>query len=79
MKSIKMTWLLLLVAITLYGQYTSGIEATIVDQSGSAIADAQVIITNQATQVVRESTANINGYFRVSDLSPGAFSDAKRS
>ena len=73
MKSIKMTWLLLLVAITLYAQYTSGIEATIVDQSGSVIADAQVIITNQATQVVRVITANINGYFRVSDLSPGTY------
>lgn len=74
MNSIRMTWLLLLlVAITLYAQYTSGIEATIVDQSGSAIADAQVIITNQATQVVRKITANINGYFRVSDLPPGTY------
>ncbi|MGI8988924.1 MAG: carboxypeptidase regulatory-like domain-containing protein [Bryobacteraceae bacterium] len=66
-------WLVLLVAVTLSAQYTSGIEATIVDQSGSAISNAQVIITNQATQTVREVTANASGYFRVSDLPPGIY------
>ena len=69
----RVLWLLLLVVATLSAQYSSGIEATIVDQSGSAISEARVIITNQATQVVREVTANMSGYFRVSDLPPGTY------
>ncbi len=69
----KPTWLFSLMALTLNAQYNSGIEATIVDQSGSAISDARVTITNQATHVVREVTANASGYFRVSDLAPGPY------
>ncbi|MDQ2950137.1 MAG: TonB-dependent receptor [Acidobacteriota bacterium] len=69
----KLTWLFSLMALTLNAQYNSGIEATIVDQSGSAISDARVTITNQATHVVREVTANASGYFRVSDLAPGPY------
>ncbi len=69
----RLLWLFSLMALTLNAQYNSGIEATIVDQSGSAISEARVIITNQATQVAREITANGSGYFRVSDLPPGSY------
>jgi len=66
-------WLLLLTASVLHAQYTSGIEATVTDQSGSAIAGAQIVVTNQATQTVKEVTANSNGYFRVTELAPGTY------
>ena len=66
-------WLLLAAASLMKAQYTSGIEATVVDQSGSAISGAQVTITNQATQTVREVTAGGSRYFRVSDLAPGTY------
>ena len=69
----RLVWLLLLAATSLNAQYTSGIEATIVDQSGSPVADAHVLITNQATQVIREVNANSSGYFRVPDLPPGTY------
>ena len=63
----------LLFTASAIAQYTSGIEATVVDQSGSAIADAHVVVTNQATRVVREVTSSGSGYFRVPDLAPGLY------
>ncbi|MCU1260767.1 MAG: hypothetical protein JWO80_3652 [Bryobacterales bacterium] len=71
--------LLLALVQMVRAQYTSGIEASIVDQSGSAVASAQVIITNQDTHVGREMTANASGYFRVSDLPPGTYRVEVRS
>src|SRR5712692_10538628 len=65
--------LILLLATCATAQYTSGIEGTVVDQSGAAIANATITITNEATQVVRESTTNASGYFRVPDLAPGRY------
>ena len=55
------------------GQYNSGIEGTVADQSGAAIANARVMVVNEATQVARETATNGNGYFRVPDLAPGAY------
>src|SRR5216683_3111137 len=69
----KLLGLILLLATGAMAQYTSGIEGTVVDQSGSAIAKASVVITNEATQVARESTTNASGYFRVPDLAPGPY------
>ena len=64
---------ILLLATGAMAQYTSGIDGTVVDQSGSAISNASVVITNEATQVARESTTNASGYFRVPDLAPGPY------
>ena len=61
---------ILLLATDVIAQYTSGIEGTVVDQSGSAISNARVVITNEATQVTRELTTNASGYFRAPDLAP---------
>ena len=69
----KLFCVTLLLATCAIAQYTSGIEGTVVDQSGAAIANATVTITNEATQVVRESTVNSNGYFRAPDLAPGRY------
>ena len=54
-------------------QYTSGVEGTATDESGSAVANARVVVTNQATQVTREITSNADGYFLASDLAPGVY------
>src|SRR5947207_15907297 len=64
---------ILLLATDAIAQYTSGIEGTVVDQSGSAISSARVVITNEATQVTRELTTNASGYFRAPDLAPGPY------
>src|SRR5260370_39466249 len=73
MKYIKLFALLLLLAGKASSQYTSGIEGSIVDPSGSGVASARVVVTNEATQVVRELTTNASGYFRASDLAPGSY------
>jgi hypothetical protein len=54
-------------------QYTSGVEGTATDESNSAIGNARVVVTNQATQVTREITTNGAGYFIASDLAPGVY------
>ena len=65
MKHLSLFALLLLLAGQAAAQYTSGIEGSIVDPSGSGVANARVVVTNKATQVVRELTTNASGYFRV--------------
>ncbi len=56
-----------------FAQYNSGLEGTVVDQSGAAVANAHVVATNQATQVARETNANDSGYFRIPELAPGVY------
>jgi hypothetical protein len=73
MKYVKLFALLLLLAGQAGAQYTSGIEGSIVDPSGSGVANAHVVVINEATQVVRELTTNASGYFRASDLAPGSY------
>jgi hypothetical protein len=69
----KLVCLFLLAAGAVSAQYTSGLEGTVVDQSGSAVPNAHVVATNQATRVVREANANDNGYFRIPELAPGTY------
>ncbi len=73
MVRIRLAYLFLLLAATALAQYTSGIEGTVTDQSGAAIANANVVIINDATQVAREAVTNASGYFRVPDLAPGVY------
>ena len=65
--------LFLLAVCASFAQYTSGIEGTAVDPSGAAIANAKVVVTNEATQVARETTTSGSGYFRVSEIAPGTY------
>src|SRR5262245_13518803 len=65
--------LTLLSVCAAFAQYTSGIEGTAIDQSGAAVTGAKVIVTNEATQVARETTTNSSGYFRISEIAPGAY------
>lgn len=69
----KLIALFLVLATWASAQYNSGIEGTVADQSGAAIAGAKVLVTKEATQVTKEATANASGYFRVPDLSPGLY------
>ena len=73
MTRIKFLYLFVFLAAIAVGQYTSGIEGTVADQSGAAIPNARVVVVNEATQVSRETSTNANGYFRVPDLGPGMY------
>ena len=73
MNQTKFVLLLLVASCSAYAQYTSGLEGTVVDQSGASVANAHVAATDLATQVTREINANDGGYFRIPQLAPGVY------
>lgn len=50
------------------------ISGTVTDSSGATVAEAKVTITNEATLIVREITADKNGYFAADQLPAGIYS-----
>ena len=54
-------------------QYTSGIDATVVDPSGALISGAQLTVTNQDTQVRQTGTSDNRGYVELLHLPPGNY------
>ncbi|MGO9270556.1 MAG: carboxypeptidase regulatory-like domain-containing protein [Terriglobia bacterium] len=56
-----------------YAQFTSGFVGTAVDQSGAAIPNAKVVVTNQATNVATETVTSSSGDFRIASLLGGTY------
>src|SRR5882724_1213062 len=56
-------------AQVLYGS----VSGTIVDQSGAGVPKAHVVITNRATGIQRETDADENGHYAITDLRPGDY------
>src|SRR5216684_6768503 len=56
-------------AQVLYGSVTG----TVTDQSGAAVPKAHVVVTNIATGVARETDADENGHYLITDVSPGSY------
>ncbi len=56
-------------AQVLYGSVTG----TVSDQSGAAVPKAHVTLTNRATGVARETDADENGHYLITDVSPGSY------
>ena len=75
----RTTLLLLALSWTAAAQYTSGIDGTVFDASGSPVPNAHVTVTNEATQLARSADTNGSGYFRVTDLGPADFRIEVRS
>jgi hypothetical protein len=50
------------------------ISGTVTDSSGAFVAGAKVTIVNEATQVVRETAADKNGYFVADQMPVGTYS-----
>ena len=57
----------------LYGQALSGITGTVTDASGAVVPNAQVTVTNQATQVATHATTSSAGTYTVTGLIPGTY------
>jgi hypothetical protein len=49
------------------------IAGTITDSSGATVANAKITITNEATQIRRNVTADKNGYFAADELPAGTY------
>src|SRR5882672_868789 len=56
-----------------FAQFNSGFTGVVVDQSGSAVPNAKVTVTNQATHISQFSMSTDNGNFRISSLPGGVY------
>src|SRR5258708_27296951 len=56
-----------------FAQFNSGFTGVVVDQSGSAVPNARVTVTNQATHVSQFAISIDNGDFRISSLPGGVY------
>jgi hypothetical protein len=65
--------LLVAASATARAQYSSGIEATVADQTGAVVTNAQVVLTNQDTQVSQSAMSNSVGFVRIIHLPPGRY------
>jgi hypothetical protein len=65
---------LLVPSLSLFAQFGSGIQGTIVDSSGAVIPNVHVVVTNVATGVSREVLTSDEGIFRVLSLGAGTYS-----
>src|SRR6266478_6568739 len=62
-----------LCAVSTYAQYKAGLQGTIVDKSGAAVAGGKLTLTGQETGVQRDATSNDSGVYRFTELPPGTF------
>jgi hypothetical protein len=56
-----------------HAQFSSAIEGVVTDQSGAAVPNATIDVTNQATNIKYEGTSTSTGSFRVPALPPGTY------
>ena len=57
-----------------YAQFASGsIGATVTDSTGSLIPGAKVVLKNEATGALRDTTTNTAGYFDFPSILPGTY------
>ncbi len=56
-------------AQVVYGSITGNVQ----DKTGAVLADAAVVVTNQATGETRSTTTNSSGEYHIVDLSPGSY------
>jgi hypothetical protein len=54
-------------------QYGASLQGTIQDKTGAAVVGANVIVTNQATGVSRNTVSSDSGFYRIAGLAPGRY------
>jgi hypothetical protein len=63
-----------LIPSIVWGQFTSSVQGTVVDASGSLVPDVELRLTNVGTGVMLVAHSNESGVFRYPDLPPGKYS-----
>jgi hypothetical protein len=72
-RTLTLLALLVCTAPLALAQVTSGsLQGVVLDPNGAAVAGATVKITNAETGISRETTTNAEGFYRVTNLNPGA-------
>lgn len=66
-------------AATVAAQTTIPLEGTVTGENGAALAGAQIVVTNEATQETRRATTTAAGAFRVLGLTSGRYAVAVRA
>src|SRR3954451_1550146 len=67
-------WLgVLVLASSLFGQFSGSVQGTVQDPSGSGVSNVTVTLTNPATSVSQETKSDETGSFRFVSLAPGAY------
>ncbi|HEX8163195.1 MAG TPA: carboxypeptidase regulatory-like domain-containing protein [Pyrinomonadaceae bacterium] len=51
---------------------TGALQGTVLDPNGAAVAGATIKVTNVDTGISRDTTTNTEGFYRVTNLTPGA-------
>jgi hypothetical protein len=62
-----------LFAAAAQAQFNASLQGTVSDARGGVVAGAKVTVTNQNTGVTRETVTSAEGYYRVAELGPGAY------
>src|SRR4051794_22973260 len=68
------TTLVIVQAISLYGQGSVTIFGAVTDPTGAAVAGANIVATNIATKVARQTTSGGDGSYLISQLPIGTWS-----
>jgi len=71
--SLGMSILVLGLVVTANAQFRAGIQGTVTDPQGGAVADATITVTNKETGKVDQTTTSGEGFYRVSNLPPGTY------
>src|SRR5437763_12813656 len=71
---IRLTVCVLLLAPCLLAQFSGAIQGSVLDTTQASVPDAVVTVTNTATGIVRTAKTSTEGFYRVSNLSPGTYS-----
>ena len=59
--------------LTAQAQFTAGVQGTVSDSTGGLVPDVKITLTNTATGQSQTTTANIEGFYRITGLSPGTY------
>ena len=57
-----------------FAQFLSGVEGTVHDPSGAAIAGAKIVLTDTSLGISKTGTTNESGYFRIDSIAASIYS-----
>src|SRR6202041_3950592 len=60
-------------SLSAWGQATTSLHGTVTDPSGAAVAGAKAILTNQDTNLARETTTASKGAYEFVSVRPGPY------
>lgn len=72
LSSIFAVFCVLVAVSSVFAQTTGNLQGVVKDQTGAVVAGAAVKVTNTETGIVRETTTNEDGLYRVVNLLPGS-------